>query len=83
MIGVHLDKEQDMKEFVDQLVADHAVTLDGAIEKNGPLESAALWTPDGYMIALMKQPVWEEEKVEEELTPREQELWRILDSMKL
>ena len=41
-------------------MTDHEVELDGKIEKNGPLETAAVRTPDGYMIALLKQPARKE-----------------------
>jgi hypothetical protein len=58
--------------------------LDGKIQLSPTLESALLRTPDGHMISLtyLSEAVSEPEKPEE-LDPRQQEIRRILDSLKL
>jgi hypothetical protein len=68
-----------------KLQLEHSCRIDGDIEEDENLESVMVWTMDGHMISLTKFKV-EEKEVEskpEELDERQQEIRRILESLKL
>ena len=75
-----------------KLEHDYGATIDGEVQKDDHFEVATLRSQDGHMVSVMK--VLYEEEIDNEdglnsmseeasLDPRQQEIKRLLDSMKL
>ncbi|CAI2382966.1 unnamed protein product [Moneuplotes crassus] len=92
ILNFQLKDGQDIYEQVSKLEKEYGAALDGEICKDDNFEIATLRSKDGHMVSLMK--IKYDEQIDDEdglntvnqeatLDPRQQEIRRLLDSLKL
>ena len=92
MLNFQLKDNEDIEGLVKKLESDYGAKLDGDVQKDDYFEVATMRSEDGHMVSLLKvkydETIDNEEdlstiKQESSLDPRQQEIRRLLDSLKL
>lgn len=80
-----MELDKDLWELATKLQMEHSCWIDGDIEEDDRIESVMIWTQDGHMISLTKFKFEEvePEAKKEDLDERQQEIWWLLEALKL